>query len=288
MLKKRIVANLVVKDGIVVQSKNFKNYLPIGKPEIAVEFLNQWGIDEIILTDISASFNSTLPDFEMLKKVAKKCFVPLTVGGGINHVNHIKKLMNSGADKISLNQSAINNPKLITEAAKVFGDQCIVISIDAIIENNHFKVFDYINKKALNISPAKFAKEVQDLGAGEILINSVDRDGSYLGFDIELINSICDAVTIPVICCGGAKNANDFIEVLKKTNASAASASNFFHFTEHSVNITKANILKKINVRLETFADYSNNEFDLDFRLNKKSDDILEKMLFIKIEAEII
>ncbi len=288
MLKKRIAANLVVKEGIVVQSINFKKYLPVGKPEIAVEFLNQWGIDEIILTDISASCNSTLPNFEMIKKAAAKCFVPLTVGGGISKIEHIKMLMQCGTDKISLNQSVIKNPKLITEAAHVFGDQCIVISIDAIIVDNQYKVFDYINKKPLNISPALFAKQAQGLGAGEILINSVERDGSYIGYDIELINSICDAVSVPVICCGGAKNADDFIEVLKKTKTSASSASNFFHFTEHSVNITKANISKEINIRLETFADYSDNEFDSEYRLIKKSDASLEEMLFMRIEKEII
>ena len=288
MLKKRIAANLVVKDGIVVQSINFKRYLPIGKPEIAIEFLNHWGIDEIILTDISASSNLALPDFEMIKKATKKCFVPLTVGGGISQINHIKKLMNCGADKISFNQSAIKTPKLISEAAHVFGTQCIVISIDTIIENNKYKVFDYISKKALDISPALFAKQAQDLGAGEILINSVERDGSYKGYDLTLINSICNNVIIPVISCGGAKNANDFIEVFSKTKVSAASAANFYHFTEHSINTTKANIINTIKVRLETHADYKNNSFDDNLRLNKKSDKELEEMLFIRIEKEII
>jgi cyclase len=288
MLKKRIAANIVVKDGIVVQSINFKNYLPIGKPDISIEFLNQWGIDEIILTDISATKNKSEPNYKMVKQASTKCFVPLTVGGGISNIDQIKELMHCGADKVSLNQSAIYNNLLITSAAKIFGDQCVVVSIDAMLKKSSYKVFDYIKHETINLSPAEFAKRAEDLGAGEILINSVDKDGSYLGYDLELIDSICDVVKIPVICCGGAKNAKDFIEVFTKTRVSAASAANLFHFTEHSVNTTKANIIKQIPVRLETFANYQNNTFDDLFRLQKKEDIVLEDMLFIQIEKEVI
>jgi len=288
MLKKRIAANLVVKNGIVVQSVNFRKYLPVGKPAIAIEFLNQWGIDEIILTDISATKNKSEPDYQMVKKASAKCYVPLTVGGGIIHIDQIKELMNCGADKISLNQSAIHNTELITTAAKIFGDQCIVVSIDAVLENNAYKVFDHIEKKSINISAADFAKHAEEAGAGEILINSVDRDGSYMGYDLDLINAVCEMVKVPVICCGGAKNADDFITVFSQTKVSAASAANFFHFTEHSVNTTKANINKQIPVRLETFADYRNNNFDAAYRLQKKSDSVLEEMLFTRIEKEVI
>jgi len=288
VLKKRIIANVVVKDGIVVQSINFKKYLPVGKPPIALEFLNNWGIDEIILTDISATKNNREPDFNMIRKATERCYVPLTVGGGITKIEHIKELMHCGADKISLNQSAINNPSLITEAAHVFGDQCIIVSVDALKTNEGYRVYDYANKKTLDISPDEFCNKAQELGAGEILINSVDRDGSYEGFDIDLINSVCSKVTVPVICCGGAKNAEDFIKVLTKTQVSAACAANFFHFTEHSVNTTKRNILKSTDVRLETHADYNENSFDEDLRLKKKEDKTLEEMLFLKIEKEII
>ncbi|RAJ33464.1 imidazole glycerol phosphate synthase subunit HisF [Pedobacter cryoconitis] len=288
MLKKRIAASLVVKDGIVVQSIGFKKYLPVGKPDIAIDFLNQWGIDEIILTDISTSKNHCDPDFEMVKKAAKKCYVPLTVGGGIKKIEHIRQLMHCGADKISLNQSALFDDKIISEAAHVFGDQCVVVSIDGIYTVKGYKVYDYYNQKILDISPGELAKRVQGLGAGEILINSVDRDGSYFGYDIDLINSICDNVSVPVICCGGARNANDFIDVFKKTNVSAASAANFFHFTEHAVNITKSIIKKDIEVRLETFADYNDSSYSKDLRLNKKTDEVLENMLFVRIEKEVI
>ncbi|ACU06125.1 imidazole glycerol phosphate synthase subunit HisF [Pedobacter heparinus] len=288
MLKKRVAANLVVKDGIVVQSIGFKKYLPVGKPEIAIEFLNQWGIDEIILTDISATRKQSGPDFDMIRRAAQKCFVPLTVGGGISNTGQMKELLHNGADKISLNNAAITTPELITETAHIFGGQCVVISIDGIHTNKGFRIYDYLTHSALDISPSEFAKRAEDSGAGEILINSVDRDGSYLGFDHELINSVCSVVNIPVIVCGGAKNAGDFIEVFSKTNASAATAANFFHFSEHSVNITKSILNKKMDVRSEAFANYEDACFDDDQRLLKKEDEVLENLLFIRIEKEII
>ena len=288
MLKKRVAATLVMKNEIIVQSINFNKYLPVGKPGIAMEFLNQWGIDEIILLDISATRNKISPSYSLVKEASRKCYVPLTIGGGINHIDHIKELMQCGADKISLNQAAILNPSLITEAARIFGNQCVVVSIDAIYTNKGYSVYDYISKKYLSVSPAEFAKKMEELGAGEILINSVNRDGSYKGYDIELINSVCASVTVPVICCGGAKNATDIIDVFSNTNVSAASASNFYHFTEHSVNISKANIRKYIDVRLETFVNYENNSFNDELRVKKKSDKELEEMLFIRIEKEII
>lgn len=289
MLKKRIAANLIVKDGTVVQSIRFSKYLPVGKPAIAIEFLNEWGIDEIILLDISASYQKHEPNYSMVRSATEKCYVPLTVGGGITKIEHIKELMHCGSDKISLNQVAIHKPELITEAALIFGNQCVVASIDAVkVGGKQHRVYDYLSKKALDIDPSQFAAELESRGAGEVLINSVDRDGSYKGYDIELINSICDAVRVPVICCGGARNASDFINVFEETKVSAASAANFFHFTEHSVNTSKANIKKHINIRLETDASYEDAQFDQNMRILKKDDEQLENMLFVRIEKEII
>lgn len=288
MLKKRVIANLVVRNGVVVQSIGFRKYLPIGKPEIAIEFLNQWGIDEIILTDISASAHKWGPDFKMIRSAGKKCFVPLAVGGGITHIDHIKELLQCGADKICLNQAAIYQTNLITEAAHVFGNQCVVVSIDGKSTDDGYRVFDYLNNKAIGIKPGQFAHASQELGAGEILINSVDRDGLYLGYDLELINEVCANVTIPIIACGGAKNANDMMEVFTATNASAAAAGNFFHFTEHSVNTTKARLKKELDVRIETHADYAESLFDDNMRILKKEDKLLELMMYVKIEKEIL
>ncbi|MFM2394986.1 MAG: hypothetical protein RLZZ546_2969 [Bacteroidota bacterium] len=288
MLKKRIIASIIIKNNIAVQSLNFKNYLPIGSPTIAVEYLNRWGIDEIIILDISASINNQKPNFQLVKEASKKCFVPITAGGGINQLDQISELMNCGADKISLNQSVFTKKNLITNAAKKFGNQCIVVSIDAVKENNSYKVYNYLTKKTMNISPALFATQLVDLGAGEILINSVDRDGSYKGYDIELINSVCNSVDVPVICSGGAKNALDFIEIFNKSNVSGASAANMFHFNEHSVNLTKKIIKDHINIRTESQINYLNFSFDEMCRLQKQEDETLEKLLFTKIDKEII
>jgi cyclase len=288
MLKKRVVATLVVKDGIVVQSINFKKYLPVGRPDIAIEFLNQWGIDEIILLDISASSEKRTPDFNMIIMASAKCYVPLTIGGGISKICDIEALMLCGADKISLNQSILHNPGLITKAAKIFGNQCVVASIDAVKTDKGYQVYDYLTGSVLSESPSMLAAKCEDLGAGEILINSVDKDGSYTGYDILLINSVCEAVSVPVIASGGARNANDFINVFQNTKVCAASAANFFHFTEHSVNTTKAVINHIIPVRVESHADYGGNKFSEDMRIIKKDDKELEDMLYMRIEKEII
>ncbi len=288
VLKKRVTASLIVRDGIVVQSIGFRKYLPVGRPGIALEYLNTWGIDEIILLDISATKQKRQPDYEMIKNASLKCYVPLTVGGGITEVSHIRELMHCGSDKIALNQAAIHTPELISAAAEIFGNQCVVVSIDGIKTTEGYRVYDYLTGKTLPVTPAEFAQQAERAGAGEILINSIDRDGMYTGYDIELIGSVCEKATVPVIGCGGAKNAADMISLFQSTTVSAACAGNFFHFTEHSVNLTKAAITKKMDVRLETFANYSDNEMDETFRLKKKPDAVLEEMLFLRIEKEVI
>lgn len=288
MLKKRIVATLLVKDGIVVQSLGFARYMPVGKPEIAMEFLDDWGVDEIILLDISASKEERAPDFAMVRNGAVQCRVPLTVGGGIASVDHILQLMHCGADKVSLNQATLHQPVLLATAAKLFGNQCVVASIDALRVEDRYCVYDHLQRKALEIKAAEFARQLQDQGAGEILINSVDRDGAQIGFDLDLIDDVCGAVTVPVICCGGAGSPQHILDVLEKTQASAVSAANFFHFAEHSVTTTKALAARSVLVRHETHARYENNCFDRFGRLLKKDDADLEELLYNRVEKEII
>ena len=288
MLKKRIIATLIIKDGIVVQSIGFKKYLPLGKPQIAIEFLNQWGIDEIVYLDISATKNNVGPDYKTIKESAKMCQVPLTVGGGITNVNQMKELMNCGADKISLNNTLLNDLNLVSRAAQVFGNQCIVASVDVEKIENSYKVYNYLKNEHENIDLEKYISNILISGAGEIFVNSVDRDGSYLGYDYELINNICKLTSVPVICSGGAKNGMDMKEVLKMTNVSGASASNFFHFTEHSVIVSKTIIKRSIDVRLDTQSKYTDFSFDKNMRIKKRSDKYLEDMLFVKIEKDII
>jgi cyclase len=288
MLKKRIIAVLLVMDGNVVQSIGFKSYLPIGKPSIAVEFLNQWGVDEIVLLDISATRSSRGPDLDMVKAAARNCRTPLTVGGGISSLNHIYDLMQCGADKVSINRTLFNKPDLITAAARIFGKQCLVASIDVRISNQIYQVYDYIKYEDLPLAPWDFAKRLQELGAGEVLINSVDRDGMKNGFDLKLINQVCDSVTIPIIVCGGAGIPDHFKDVLEKTKVSGIAAANLFHYFEHSVTIIKAICSHKNMVRHESYSGYSDAKIDEMGRLLKKNETFLEDLLYIKVKKEII
>ena len=288
MLKRRIVAVLVVKDDIVVQSIGFRRYLPVGKPTIAVEFLNQWGIDEIILLDISASRRGREPNFALVKSLAQHCRVPLTVGGGITSLAQIHELMHCGADKVAFNQATLHHPDLLTEAARVFGDQCIVASIDARWAGSGYGVYDYLTGQTLGLSPVDHASHLQAIGAGEILLNSVDRDGMKSGFDLDLINQTAEAVTVPLIVCGGAGIPAHFLDVLEQTSASAIAAANFFHFFEHSVTVTKALTSQYHAIRHETHALYQGNDLDAMGRLLKKPDQTLESLLYLKIEKEVI
>jgi imidazole glycerol-phosphate synthase subunit HisF len=288
MLKKRIIGVVIVKDQINVQSIEFKKYLPIGSPAISVEYLNDWGIDEIILLDISASKKGKKPDFEKILSLSKYCGVPLCVGGGIKEIDDISKLMDCGADKISLNHSFSNDMKFIENAAKRFGSQCIVASMDILNHRGEYKMYDYFNNKSTNQSPIQTAKKYEEIGVGEIFLNSVNQDGTYQGFDLKPISDISDAVNIPVIACGGAGKANDFINVFNNTNAAAAAAGNFFNFYEHSVTIVKEAIQREIKIRHETHYKYSNHLLDDQNRLLKKSDAFLEELIFVKIEKEII
>jgi len=288
MLKRRIIANVVVREGLVVQSIGFNKYLPVGKPDIAIEFLNTWGIDEIILTDITAAKFNRDPDYAMIKKASEKCFVPLTIVGGIHSLAQITKLMSCGADKIGINSQALSNASLITEAAHKYGDQCVIACIDGKKNENGFLVYDHLKKQSINLSVKEHVKNCQEKGAGEIFINSVDRDGSYEGFDIALIKSFEDEVSIPIIASGGAKNYKHFDELFGKTSVSAGCAANFFHFTEHSVITTKSAMFNRENIRLETSSKYKSDEIGANGRLVKKSDIELNQMLFVKIEKEVI
>jgi cyclase len=291
MLKKRIGAAVLIKDDWVVQSIGFRKYLPIGKPQIAVEFLNKWGVDEIFLIDISAAKQGTAISLEVVRESSKYCRVPLAAGGGITTVQQMENLLHSGADKISLNQVLLANRSLLTQGARMFGDQCMVGVIDFVQNKGtgSYEVYDYVGKQSTRKDVIEYAKELQDAGAGEILLQSVERDGMYIGFEIELYKKVCNCVSIPVVALGGAGNVSHFKDVLQNTDISAACAGNIFHFTEHSVNILKAQLIKNHKpIRLETGASYRQSHFDDHGRLLKESDQYLEDLLFIRIEKEVI
>lgn len=288
MLKKRLVAILVIKNGMVVQSIGFKTYLPLGDPRISAEFLSRWGIDEIILLDIDAAKEKKRPDFNLITAVSKRIFVPLAVGGGINNKDDMRMAIHCGADKISINKAALTNPKIIKEAAEVFGNQCIIVSIDVKMnQGGRHEIFSDSGKTATGLDPVLFARKVEDLGAGEILVNSIDRDGSKSGYDLKLIKMISDAVKIPIIACGGIGSSNHFLEGFKMGGASACAAGNFFHFTEHSPIIVKSYLANnELDVRLDTHANYKDMNFGQDGRIIKRPEDYLDKLRFEYIQEE--
>lgn len=289
MLKIRVIGVLVVKDGIVVQSINFKRYLPVGKPSIAVEYLNRWGIDEIALLDISATPEQRAPDHTKIREYSKYCQVPLAVGGGIRSLADIDNVIRSGADKVIINSAAIETPSLITEGAKHYGVQCIVVSIDARrVESRGYKVFTHSGKRATDYAPMEFARIAEAHGAGEILLTSIDRDGSKQGHDVGLIREVAGAVNIPVIACGGVGYPKHLLEGIH-AGATAVAAANFFHYTEHSIIVAKR-YLKSAGapVRLDTYATYDGFAFDENERAAKVGDAILEKLRFEYLPEEVI
>jgi imidazole glycerol-phosphate synthase subunit HisF len=280
MLKKRLIASLLIKNGLIVQSFNFDKYLPIGIPRFPIEFVVKWDVDEIIILDMSATPENRSPNLDIVKMCAEYCFVPLTIGGGIKSVEDVASIIKAGADKVAINKSAIENPSLITDIANKFGSQCIVISIDAKKEEDGtYQVYSDSGKIAKNISPSEWAQKCSELGAGEIFLNSIDNDGQRNGYDIDLISSVTRDLNIPVIACGGVGSFEDFSPGILKGGASAVSAANIFHHIEHSTILAKAHMKSKnIDVRLDSNARYDNRTFDDDGRLLMHSGEYLSNL----------
>lgn len=291
MSKKRVIACLVVRHGLVVQSRRFADYLPVGRPEIAARFLSDWGADEIVLLDIAASAEGRLVDPELVRRVARGCHVPLAVGGGIRSVDNMRTLLQAGADKVVVNTLALQDPAVIGEAAAVFGDQCVIASLDARrTGTGHYRVYGRSGTLETRWDPAEFAHRMAGAGAGEILVNSIDRDGTQLGYDLELIDRVAPALTIPVIALGGAGGPAHLQEALRRDHVSAAAAANYFHYSEHSLAVAKAWLRAHgVSVRYESLSDYSRSGFDeARGRIDRHSDAELDEMIFEYVPDEII
>ncbi|MAI29655.1 MAG: imidazole glycerol phosphate synthase subunit HisF [Rickettsiales bacterium] len=251
-MKIRIIPCLDVDRGRVVKGINFVDLIDAGNPVEQAKIYSKSGADEITFLDITATHEKRNPMVDIIEKTAYECFVPLTVGGGIRELSDMDKFLSVGADKISLNSAAINNPNLITEGAKKFGNQCIVVAIDAKKIKNDWKVFINGGRINTNIDAIKWAKKVEDLGAGEILLTSMDRDGTKAGFDLDLTEKISESLNIPVIASGGVGTLNHFVEGVKKGKASALLAASVFHFGKFSINEVKKHlILNDIDVRMD-------------------------------------
>jgi len=252
MLKLRIMPTLLFKDFGLVKGIGFDSWRRIGSAIQSIKVYNTREVDEMMFLDISATREGRSPDFEMVDEIADECFMPLTVGGGVRTIDDVDHLLRIGADKVAINTAAVQSPELIQSVAKKFGSQCVVISIDAKkMPNGKHEIFTHAGSQATGEDAVTFAREVERLGAGEILLTSIDRDGTMTGYDIELIRSVSEAVSIPVIASGGAGDYDDMAAAIREGKASAVAAASIFHFT-HQTPLEAKRYLKElgINVRL--------------------------------------
>ncbi len=239
MLTKRIIPCLDVKDGRVVKGVNFVNLRDEGDPVELASFYDDQGADELVFLDITATHEDRKIILDIAEKTASQVFMPFTIGGGIKTVNDMREILKAGADKVSINSAAVKNPEIINQGAEKFGSQCIVVAIDAKRENNHWQVYIHGGRKDTGLDVMDWAQEVENKGAGEILLTSMDADGTRDGYDIELLKEINKVVTIPVIASGGAGKPEHLKNAILEGNADAVLAASIFHEKEFTINEVK-------------------------------------------------
>ena len=252
MLTRRIIPCLDVKDGRVVKGINFVNLRDAGDPVEQAKLYDQQGADELTYLDITASVEKRPAMIDVVERTADQVFIPLTVGGGIRSLEDIRVLLHAGADKVGINTAAVDDPELVKKAAISFGSQCIVVAIDAKKNGNDgWEVYTHGGRTPTGIDALQWAEKVQELGAGEILLTSMDRDGTRIGYDIPLTKAVCDAVDIPVIASGGVGTMEHFYEGFVETGADAALAASIFHFGERTIGEVKQFLADKgVRMRL--------------------------------------
>jgi cyclase len=239
MLKNRIIPCLDVKNGRIVKGINFVNLKDAGDPVEQAKIYSESGADEICFLDITASHENRETIYDVIKRTSENCFVPLTVGGGVKCLEDINKLLGSGADKVSINTAAVNDHNLIKESSRKFGSQCIVVAIDAKQKTDKWEIYTHGGRTETGIDVVDFAKKMEEHGAGELLITSMDRDGTQKGYDIRLISEIEKNVNIPIIASGGVGNLEHLFEGVKYGKASAVLAASIFHYGTHSISEAK-------------------------------------------------
>jgi imidazole glycerol phosphate synthase subunit hisF (EC 4.1.3.-) len=251
MLAKRIIPCLDVDKGRVVKGVKFQNLRDAGDPVEVAKSYEEQSADELVFLDITASAEERKIMIEVVQRVAETIFIPFTVGGGVSSLEDIRRLLSAGADKVSINTAAVKNPQLVYESAKRFGSQCIVVAIDAKRSERGWEVYIHGGRTPTGLDAVEWAKRVESLGAGEILLTSMDADGTKKGYDVELCRAVASTVSIPVIASGGAGTMEHFYEVFTKTNVDAALAASLFHFKEVSIPELKAYLKNKgVHVRL--------------------------------------
>lgn len=238
-LAKRIIPCLDVTDGRVVKGINFLELRDAGDPVEVAKRYDEQGADELTFLDITASSDNRGLILHIIEQVASQVFIPLTVGGGIRQVDDVRRLLNAGADKVSINTSAVQNPQLVADATARFGSQCIVVAIDAKRVGDHWEVFTHGGRKPTGLDAVEWARRMVSLGAGELLLTSMDRDGTKIGFDLEYTRAVSDAVEVPVIASGGVGNLEHLVEGVKTGRADAVLAASIFHYGEYTIRQAK-------------------------------------------------
>ncbi len=248
MLRKRLITVLTFNDGVLFRTKLFTpDY------RYTLNFVDAWSIDEVIVLDVTRPGRGHRDNFRtVITSFARRCFVPLTAGGGIRTLDDVREFLSLGADKVTVNTGALARPHFITEIANRYGSQCVVVSIDAKkTDEGPYEVYSDFGSRPMGLGPAEWAREAEQLGAGELLVTSIDRDGSLQGYDLELCRQIADAVRIPVLICGGAGNWNHFVDGFLTGKASAVCTTNIYHFTENSIKSAKRHLANaNISVRV--------------------------------------
>lgn len=235
MLKVRIIPTLLYKEVGLVKGMEFDSWRRVGSAMQAIKVYNMREIDELVFLDITATQERRSPDFELIDELADECFMPMTVGGGIRSIDDVRRLLQVGADKVAINTQAIENPELIEQVAKKFGSQCVVVSIDVKkCDDGEYEVYTHSGTHATGIDPLSLAQKVVSMGAGEILLTSIERDGTMNGYDVELIRNVSNLVSVPVIASGGAGNYEHMFQALTQGKAAAVAAASIFHFTEQT------------------------------------------------------
>ncbi len=245
MISKRIIPCFDVRDGIVVKGQKFQNIKEISEPVVLAKKYNELGADELVFYDITASAEGRKLFTDVVERVANEVFIPLTVGGGISTVEDFSRVLKAGADKVSVNSSAVRNPELIREASLKFGNQCVVLSIDVKRVDGEFRVFVKGGREDTGLDAIEWAKRGEELGAGELVINSMDTDGVKEGFDIELLKAIAEVVSIPIIASGGAGCIGDFEEVFEVEGVDAGLAASIFHYGQVEIPELKKQLAEK-------------------------------------------
>jgi cyclase len=284
MLSKRIIGAVLMDGDLVIQSREFGNYIPVGKPEITVDYFSRWGADEILLIDISRTKRGLEPNYQLIENCSVFSGVPLAYGGAVSSLKIARRVFLAGADKIVVNSAA--SSRLIGAISESFGSQSVVLSVDILKVGDSYHLYNYLTRQCSAQTLEEYVALLNSWGIGEILIQLVNRDGIRCGFDIDLTNRISSQSNVPIIVLGGAGNSKHFSELFKNTTAEAGAAANYFHFTEHSIAVLKSLLAPDQIVRNDSFLEYPENSFDSHDRLKKLDDKVLDSLYYHKIVVE--